>query len=79
MRSKTPAGVLILLITMLITLFNIIIIFINLKFTTPSLFSSSPFSSWMTNLAIVLAGIGTGEVAVHWPCVSDDILKALQN
>ena len=32
----------------------------------------------MTDLAVVLAGIGAGEVAVHRTCVPDDIFQALQ-
>ena len=33
---------------------------------------------FFTNLTVVLAGIGTGQVTVHRPCVPDDVLKALE-
>ena len=75
MRSKTTSRVLILrIIIMIIVIMTMIIIIILINIFNIIVKSSFFF----TNLTVVLAGIGTGQVTVHRPCVPDDVLKALE-
>ena len=60
--------ILILILTNIIITINIVLIIIVIILTTAK-----------TDLAVVLAGIGAGEVAVHRTCVPDDIFQALQS
>ena len=78
MRSKTTSRVLILriiiIIIIIIVIMTMVIIIILINIFNIIVKSSFFF----TNLTVVLAGIGTGQVAVHRPCVPDDVLKALK-
>ena len=57
---------LILILTNIIITINIVLIIIVIILTAA-----------MTDLAVVLAGIGAGEIAVNRTCVPDDIFQAL--
>ena len=75
MRSKTTSRVLILHVIIIIITIMIIVITIILINIFNIIVKSSFF---FTNLTVVLAGIGTGQVTVHRPCVPDDVLKTLE-